>query len=124
MSWIYIKIKANSPLTLSSRHFVSNEIDTLNYIPGSTFRGATADKLGREWGYDNTKFKDIFVDGKIKFGNLYLLKDGNGFPIPKSAKTCKYQNGFYPHGVFDFLLPTVIYKQAKKNVAITTMPYL
>jgi CRISPR/Cas system-associated protein Cas5 (RAMP superfamily) len=72
MSWIYIKIKANSPLTLSSRHFVSNEIDTLNYIPGSTFRGATADKLGREWGYDNTKFKDIFVDGKIKFGNLYL----------------------------------------------------
>lgn len=116
MSLIYIEIKANSPLALSSHHFVSNEIDTLDYIPGSTFRGAIADKLSKEGGYDDTKFKDIFVDGKIKFGNLYLLKDGQGFPIPRSAKTCKYLQGFQPHGVFDFLLPSVKYK-LKKNIS-------
>jgi hypothetical protein len=109
------------PLALSSRHFVSNEIDTLDYIPGSAFRGAIADKLGKELGYDDTKFKGIFLDGKIRFGNLYLLKDGKGFSIPKSAKTCKYLNGFYPHGVFDFLLHTVRYKQAKE-IALDKCP--
>jgi CRISPR-associated protein Csx10 len=121
MSLIYVAITANSPLALSSRHFVSNEIDTLDYIPGSAFRGAIADKLGKEWGYNDTKFRDIFVDGKIKFGNLYLLKEGKGFPIPRSAKTCKYQKGFQPHGVFDFLLPTVRYKQAKE-IALDKCP--
>ena len=121
MSLIYVELKANCPLALSSRHFVSNEIDTLDYIPGSTFRGAIANELSKEWGYDDTKFKEIFVDGKIKFGNLYLLKDGKGFPIPRSAKTCKYLQGFYPHGVFDFLLPTVKYKQAKE-IALDKCP--
>ena len=121
MSMIYVEIKANSPLALPSRHFVSNEIDTLDYIPGSAFRGAIADKLSKEWGYDDTKFKGIFLDGKIKFGNLYLLKDGKGFPIPKSAKTCKYQNGFYPHGVFDFLLLTVRYRESKE-IALDECP--
>lgn len=122
MSLIYIEIKANSPLALSSHHFVSNEIDTLDYIPGSAFRGAIADKLGKEGGYDDTKFRDIFVDGKIKIGNLYLLKDGKGFPIPRSAKTCKYLKGFQPHGVFDFLLPAVIYKQAKEMLPLQQCP--
>jgi len=115
---IYIEARANSPLALSSRHFVSNEIDTLDYIPGSTFRGAVADKLSKQLGYDDPKFKEIFIDGGIKFGNLYLLKEGQGFPIPESAKTCKYLKGFHNHVVIDFLLPTVEYKLTKNISAL------
>lgn len=116
---IYIEVRANSPLVLSSRHFVSNEIDTLDYIPGSAFRGAIADKLGKELGYDDPRFREIFLDGKVKLGNLYLLQEGQGFPIPKSAKTCKYLKGFHKHAVIDFLLPTVEYKLADN---ISTLP--
>lgn len=115
---IYIEVRANSPLAFSSRHFVSNEIDTLDYIPGSAFRGAIADKLSRELGYDHLTFKEIFIDRKVKLGNLYLLKEKQGFPIPKSAKTCKYLKGFRSHGVIDFLLPTVKYKLRESTSAL------
>ncbi|MBT9174767.1 MAG: hypothetical protein DDT22_00428 [candidate division WS2 bacterium] len=110
---IHIAVKANSPLALPSYHFVSNEIETLDYIPGSAFRGAVAYKLGEELGYDSPKFKEIFINGKVKFGNLYLLREGQAYPIPKSAKSCKYKDGFRGHGVIDFLLPTVKFMLAK-----------
>jgi len=107
---IYIEMRADSPLALSSRYFVSNEVDTLDYIPGSAFRGAIAEKLGKELGYDAPIFSEMFLNGRVKVGNLYPLKDGQGFPIPKSARTCKYLKGFHPHGVTDFLLLAVEYK--------------
>ena len=110
---IYIEVRANSPLVISSRHFVSNENNTIDYIPGSALRGAIAEKLLMELGGDHPKFKEIFVEGKIKFGNLY---PGQGSPIPKSAKTCKYLQGFRGsdnHGVIDYLLPSVKYKITK-----------
>lgn len=116
---IYIEMEANSPLAFSSHHFMSNKIDTLGYIPGSAFRGAVADKLGRELGYDDPKFKDIFMNHGIGFGNFYLLKRGQGFPIPKSAKTCKYKEGFHSHGVTDFLFSTVKYKLTQNTSVLT-----
>jgi CRISPR-associated protein Csx10 len=119
MSLIYIEIKANSPLALSFRHFVTNENNTLDYIPGSALRGAIAQKLLMELGEDHPEFKAIFIEGGIKFGNLY---PGQGFPIPKSAKTCKYLKGFRgrrdEHGVFDYLLPTVKYKITEDITAL------
>ena len=114
---IYKEVSANSPLVISSRHFVSNENNTIDYIPGSALRGAIAEKLLMELGGDHPKFKEIFVDGKIKFGNLY---PGQGSPIPKSAKTCKYLQGFRGsdnHGVIDYLLPTVKYG-IKKDIVV------
>ncbi|TFH44230.1 MAG: hypothetical protein E4G94_03910, partial [ANME-2 cluster archaeon] len=119
---IYIEVRANSPLVISSRHFVSNENNTLDYIPGSAFRGAIAEKLLMEIGPDDSGFKKIFIEGEIKFGNLYPLEGGQGFPTPKSAKTCKYLKGFpdqsHGHGVFDWLLPTVKYKITKDITAL------
>jgi len=115
---IYIKVRASSPLVISSRHFVSNENNTMDYIPGSALRGAIAEKLLMEIGADHPEFKKIFIDMGIKFGNLYHLKGGGGFPIPKSAKTCKYLKGFHGHGVFDWLLPTVKYKITEDITAL------
>lgn len=114
---IYIEMRANSPLALSSRYFASNEVDTLDYIPGSAFRGAMADKLGKELGYDTPIFSEIFLNGRVKVGNLYLLKGGQGFPIPKSARTCKYLKGFRPHAVIDFLLSAVEYRLTENAFA-------
>ena len=110
---IYIEAKANSPLVISSRHFVSNEINTLDYIPGSAFRGAIAGKLLMEVGEKDQRFKDIFIENEIKFWNLYPFEAGQGFPVPDSAKTCKYLKGFHDndgHGVIDGLLPAVKYE--------------
>ena len=110
---IGIVLLGKSPSSFLSSKAVSNVEKSLDYIPGSTFRGALAKEWLKKNPIDN-KFKAIFTEDLIHFCNLYI--DG-AKPIPLSALTCKYHNGFtmdddtgkgdFKHGVIDILLPLI-----------------
>jgi len=108
-----ISLLGKSPSSFLSSKAVSNVEETLDYISGSTLRGALAKEWSKTNEFDNT-FKAIFTKDFIHFCNLYI----NGAkPIPLSALSCKYQFGFrgdsdpsrgdYRHGVVDLLLPLI-----------------
>jgi CRISPR-associated protein Csx10 len=113
MKRIEIFLSGKSPSCFLSSRAVSNVEETLEYIPGSAVRGAFA----KEWLQNNkadAKFKEIFTNGKVFFGNLY--KDGAD-PIPLTGYSCKYYPGFKNdsdvgagnilHGVKDLVVPSL-----------------
>lgn len=113
MMKIGITLLGKSPSSFLSSKAVSNIEKSLDYIPGSALRGAMAKEWLKKNQIDN-KFKAIFTEDLIHFCNLYI----NGAkPIPLSALTCKYHNGFtidddagnedFKHGVVDILLPLI-----------------
>lgn len=102
----YLTVKLCSPISLNKDRATENT-KTLDYIPGTTIRGGIAS------GYLNSlpgkkpdeTFKEIFLDEKVRFGNLY--PEGSS-PIPKTAVSCKRWKGFKNeegehHGVYDNL---------------------
>jgi len=81
--------------------------ETLDFIPGTTVRGAFAN-LYLKSSKPDSDFKELFTSDKVVFSNLYI----NGArPIPLSAYSCKYHGGFLgdteKHGVVDLLLPLI-----------------
>jgi len=89
---LYLKLRTETPLLITQRKF-GEGFQCLDYIPGSSLRGAVAE-LFNSYGIEpnSTEFKDIFIDGKVRFGNLYY-KDGNTndiqYPQPLSWYYCK-----------------------------------
>jgi CRISPR-associated Csx10 family RAMP protein len=113
-------LKTLSPLALSST--LSGNINiTLDYIPGTSIRGALANMFRAVYDMgDSNKcalFKRLFLSNKVLFGNFYKE---SSFPIPLTARACKIKGGFQNispdefkedrHGVKDFLLEYLLYK--------------
>jgi len=122
-----IIVTTDSPIHLANKHNTNNYSGTLDYIPGSVFRGALASaylqntevqqeinqrfcEIGLTF---NDFFKWLFLSGKVQFQNLYPLKNqSQSLVIPISARSCKRFSGFInegnriqrKHGVFDILL--------------------
>lgn len=111
MKKIKISIAGKGPSSFLSSRAVSNVEETLDYIPGSSLRGALAKLWLKTYNLDNN-FKAIFTEDSVHFCNLY--KDGAKL-IPQSALSCKYHSGFTAdsdpenekHGVVDILLPLI-----------------
>lgn len=95
---------------------MGNEVDTLDYIPGSALRGMLSEAFLHTGRQSNALFRRVFVDEVVCFPNLYPVVDNKGTarPIPLSAYTCKSEPGFKnderrfdepeePHGVWDLL---------------------
>jgi CRISPR-associated protein Csx10 len=94
---------------------MGNEVETLDYIPGSALRGMLAEAFLYTSRQPDTLFRRVFVDDVVCFPNLYpLVNEGTARPIPLSAYTCKSEPGFKndkrrfdepeePHGVWDLL---------------------
>lgn len=117
MNRLKIRLISTSPSSFLSSRAVPNVEKSLDYIPGSTLRGA----LAKEWlkiDKPNETFENLFTKGLILFNNLYKEK---AKPIPLSALSCKYQPGFHSdsignrddktHGVRDILLPLIREKE-------------
>ena len=74
---------------------------SLDFIPGSTLRGALAAQYIREGGTpDETEFKSLFLNNPVRFTDL-LPTNCAGMksrPLPLSAVSCKRKPGFLKEG--------------------------
>jgi len=119
-----MEITLNSPVCIAQKRGIGNVIETLDYIPGSTIRGALAMLYLQKKGEynDNEKiwelkekkqkeqFNAVFNSDNARFGNCYPEE---AKVIPYTATSCKYFSGFRKdphdpaetHCVFDTLIP-------------------
>ena len=120
MKWLHLNGLAETPISLPRRAEAGNLYETLPEIPGTALRGAFAGKYIRYHGWNSgvpdddegEKFEKLFENLNVRFGPLRPIPDGlpEGFaamplPVPRSARSCKYEGGFASkHGVFDSLL--------------------
>jgi len=91
MHKLFIKIKLNTPLLLTKEK-IGEYFSSLDYIPGSTLRGAMANlMISNGIRPDLNDFKNIFISGKVSFGNFYFKYRANGidYPLPFSRYSCK-----------------------------------
>jgi len=107
MQVIPVEIETVSPLSIAQRRGVDNVLRTLEYLPGSTWRGALAQAYVEQGWQAEDEFKNLFVEEKAVFCDL-LLEGGQHIPL--TASTCKYHGGFHAsdsenHGVFDIVIP-------------------
>ena len=120
-----IKIILNSPVCIAQKRGMGYVIETLDYIPGSTIRGALAmlyirqhavyDKTDNIWRITDeqkqSEFDSVFNSENTRFGNCYF--DGAKV-VPLTASSCKYNTGFYngddQHGVFDTMIQHARYE--------------
>lgn len=113
------KAHLDSAAAFSQRPVTGNEIPTLDYIPGSSLRGAVAAQyLAKTGGKPDADFDRIFGKELLKFPNLYPM---GKLPVPLSAYTCKHCPGFkhdplllnqiLPHGVVDMLFVPLNHKR-------------
>ncbi len=121
-----LKIILKSPVCIARYKGVGNVIETIDYIPGNTIRGALAMyylKTHGTWHQEKrlyilpdtekVKFDNIFNSEAICFNNAYI---GDNKVIPLTASTCKYKSGFEgengddSHGVRDTLMELVKYE--------------
>jgi CRISPR-associated protein Csx10 len=87
---------------------MGNEVETLDYVPGTALRGLLADEYLRRGGAADAAFRRLFCSDDVRFPNLYPT---NVLPVPRSAHTCKRRPGFLQdgsgdlrgHGVWDLL---------------------
>ena len=106
MNPIFLDILTWSPLLLADGPPAGNLTTSLNFIPGGVLLGVMARRYLESGGFAaDSVFKRLFLEGGAVFDNACI----NGAqPIPLSARSCKYDNGFTgegdAHGVVDLLL--------------------
>lgn len=117
MGWI-ITATLNSALCLTENRGVGNVLPTLDFIPGTTLRGALASRWLSQPGHSPhvQDFKDLFLSEEVSFPNLYSWDYlGRVGVLPLSARSCKYYSGFLfdgqgAHGVRDAVIPWLRYR--------------
>jgi CRISPR-associated protein Csx10 len=93
----WIEVQPRGEMLLGRKRGAGNTVESLDFIPGTAFRGALA-ALNRSGDWE------LFLEG-VSFPDLTA---GGSVPIPLSARECKYARGFAGpagHGRYDFLLP-------------------
>lgn len=123
MKRYYLRVRALSSLSITGHQNVAGQAGaTLNYIPGTTWRGALAWQVltARPEATREATFHQLFGPDGLRCGPLYPLsrttKPGADLtlPLPLTARTCKRQGGFASdpdplqageqHGVLDTLV--------------------
>lgn len=87
-----------TPCCISEQPAIGNEVETLDYIPGSALRGMLADLYLRSGGAANNDFRNVFCSDDVSFPNLYPTHCN---PLPLSAFTCKRHPGFISEEIQD-----------------------
>jgi CRISPR-associated Csx10 family RAMP protein len=115
-------------IRVSSVKAATNFWDTMEFIPGSTVRGAAAKSFAMElpnrWKDD--AIKQVFLKDTTLFSNFYPTIGGAvpPKPIPLSARTCKAYEGFVrrtatdksrgSHGAKDILITSTVAKKLRE----------
>jgi CRISPR-associated protein Csx10 len=108
MRALNLRVTALSDLFIGGDRSDRNDRNGLEYIPGTTLRGALAAQFPQPRGQraDET-FRRLFCTDEVRFMNAYLCHNGQrALPIPRSALTDKHTGGFCAEGnagVFDCL---------------------
>ena len=135
-----VSVRTEAPLLLGGPSGLGNYLETLDYIPGSVLRGATAARLiGNCSDPDHTPgnhltppsnqtdclFYDVFGHrAEPFFGNCYPSQNAGeySFPFPATTRTCKTHPGFIDpahadrhHGIFDILVRQLVFEEAIEN---------
>ncbi len=128
-------IRADAPLRIGNETRVSNYVQSADYVPGSTLRGAVAAQLlahlpppdpdyGRNHELRSQEEAPAFwrvfgAEHPPRFGYAYPTRAGGmAYPFPATARTCKRYPGLATesaderHGVFDTLMEQVAYDLA------------
>ncbi len=124
-----IEISLRSPLMIGTDGESTLYNQTRDYIPGAAMRGALAGTmLSAEARGD---FEALFGEqatGPI-FDNLYPSRSGSQtYPLPLSARTCKYHPGFKSregehHGIGDILIRQAVFEAMLDNRVILPCLY-
>jgi CRISPR/Cas system CSM-associated protein Csm3 (group 7 of RAMP superfamily) len=69
---ICFKCTVTEPLILVRKEKTEQNTDSLDYIPGNTFRGIVAGEIVAE---NSTQFDDIIFNNTVQFGDAHLLID-------------------------------------------------
>jgi CRISPR-associated Csx10 family RAMP protein len=82
-------LKPEAPIAILRSRAASQFVKTLDYLPGSTVRGAFAEIFINKRGIDHD-FKRIFVEEKIRFSD-FLPSNSTDLPLlmPLTAAACK-----------------------------------
>ena len=96
-------VKAESPLVITANRATGNEMETLRWIPGTTWRGALAGSLVARLptgvrAHESGTFRTLFLEDRVRFGAL--TADGERM-FPLSARVCA---DFESHKILDLLL--------------------
>lgn len=106
---ICLKIETQEPVHLAASREVSSFSSTLDFVPGTTLRGALARQYLEQPGSEaGDLFNWIFLDENNWFSPLFPCGEEftqDSYVIPMTAYTCKHYPGFSPrqHGVVDLL---------------------
>lgn len=109
--------RADEPVLIARRAEAGNEFESLDYIPGGALLGALASRADARLDLNTSAasaiFSELFVNGRIRFGNLHPAKyeDPLLYPScipPLNLLTCKLFPGYKHdaqdqrhHGVWD-----------------------
>lgn len=117
MAWVFLKAKAQTAVAVPRRFEAGNLYESHTEIPGTTVRGAFAALYLSGGKPVNSDFQRIFENHKIRFSPLRPLPKGVEdlpeqtpiMPVPKSARSCKYEDGLPEggHGVLDMLFEVI-----------------
>lgn len=94
------RVKLQSPLIICANKN-GNFLETIDYIPGSSIRGAVAVALAEnEYGKDEKKFMDAFAGRAVSFTNMYYnggetMFSREVYPIPSTVMKCKRKNNYF-----------------------------
>lgn len=112
-----LALRTVSPLALHCTRAGTQYADVLDYIPGSTLRGALAENYLNENGLDDT-FDDLFVSGRVCFGDLWPTLQGQGTVLlPATARACKRDGLGHIDSLSDTVLPALLSKESLKPEA-------
>lgn len=104
---LYLEVKLKTPLLITAEK-VGESFRSLDYIPGSTLRGTLASLfLAEGIKPSSDDFKNIFINGEVRFGNLYYKyteKEKVDYPLPLSWHYCKAEKS---HSFGDYLTQPV-----------------
>ncbi len=100
-----ISLRGISPLALHRTRAGRQFTETLDYVSGSTLRGALADAYLAQHNADDPDFKDLFISGKVSYPDLWPTLEGtNTTLLPLSARACKRYGFDHLSSVSDGLL--------------------
>lgn len=95
---IAIKLKTKHPVILGLQYGDQNTVNTQSFISGNQLRGLIIEQyLASNKPFNKKEFFDLFLSGKIRFGNLYF---NNSKALPLNIHYEKTDKNKYPLNVF------------------------